>query len=76
MKAGNGPGIVVKDLLAASGQYDKNLNVITLDSDLANDPNLLRLGQASAFKFYLTAIILHEFVHFGNGLTSKYPNDS
>ena len=75
LKVGKGPTIVVKDLNGRTGHYDKNLNVIEIDTSVANDINYVRLGQATALEFYLTAIILHEFVHFGNNMTLDfYPN--
>jgi len=70
--SGEGPKLVVADLPYSSGQYDKQTNTITIDKDVADNSHFISTNYATALELFITACILHEYIHYGENTTQIF----
>lgn len=72
LKPGTGPQLQVSDQIASIGFYDPSTSSILINQELAEDTNYLTADYPKALEFYMSVVILHEFIHFGENYTQIF----
>lgn len=76
MKSGQGPRITVVDKQTLVGgaiaQYDNENKVLLISDEAAYDSNYFSTQYPTATELYLSACILHEYIHFGENITQIF----
>lgn len=76
LKAGKGPLLQVaphNSLPGGSdGQFTPSTGILKIDESIATNANYFSTTYPTATEFFLTACILHEFVHYGENVTQIF----